>query len=382
MKMPYLKKLKTSSLLAALIGSTFMNSCSKTSFSSGNPSGARDTKLRTNANVTSSSNIETPENPDEISKLESPDPTSDNPTSATPTPASPTPTSSTTISACVPNITAEMAEPVSATVTDINTASGLAAMTDLHRYRLTADIDLTGNWTPIPSRKRIYLDGNGHSIRGLNVDTINAPSRLNAGLFVQLRTSSIVNLKIVSPSIASITNAGVIAGKLEQSCLENVDITDAHVSAVYQAGSIAGAVEYGGVSIKNMNVSVVLVQGPNAQAVGQSIGANGSIGGLFGYLQNGGGGTNYINTTTLQFDISADNTANGSGAGSLIGMNQVPVQITDTTATGIMRCIGTICYRGGRYTSYFGPASTYPSPILQNTVVNLTRTGTWDNFKD
>lgn len=384
MTTPIEKRFTTTSLLIAwfFLPHIFFG-CSKTSFSSGEAGAKRTGKVQTGTNANAAGNPdpagETPEDTEDVSKLETPSPSSSPTPSSSPGNPISTPAA---ITACVPNITAEMAEPVGSTVTDIHTAADLAAMTDLRRYRLAADIDLTGFWTPILARKRIYLDGNGHSIRGLKVDMTTSPNHIDAGLFAKLSTSSIVNLKIVSPSIKGFYTAGVIAGKLEQSCLENVEISDASISATYEAGTIAGAVEYGGVAIKNAMVSAVLLQGPNAQATAQSIGASGAIGGLFGYLQNGGGGANSISGVSLQFDISADTRVNGGGIGSLIGTNQVPVQITDTTATGTMRCISTTCARGGRYVGYFGPASTYPDPVLQNTVVNLTRTGTWDNFKD
>lgn len=363
-------------------------SCSKTSFSGGGTA-PRVNKGATNVNAASGGDPQSSDDPDSPDASPNPNP-SQNP-DATPTP-SPSPsnivtttTSTTTVTECTPDKFLTLGTtPVPPEVTDINSPSGLAAITEGRRYRLTADINLTGIWTPLISGRRVYIDGNGHSITGLNINVPDGSGtsghHSKVGLFEYLNGSSIINLKIISPTVVARFGVGVIAGAMDRSCIENIEITNANLSATYEAGVIAGKVDYGAVSIRNVNASVTILQGPDAQNVRWTIGAAGDIGGLFGRLQNGGAGTNYISDTILQFDITADTPPGTSGIGSLIGGNQVPVQISNTTATGTMRCISPTCFRGGRYVGNFGV--NFPDPILQNTTVNLTKTGTWDNFKD
>lgn len=372
-------------ILGGLIFTANFMSCSKTTFSSGNSTPARPSNKSTAANVSGPSNggSDDSEDPsDSNSESPSPSPSNDpgpSPT-ATPTPSS---TNTSTTTECTVDKFASLGPTVPATVIDINSASGLAAMTGYNRYRLTADIVLTGNWTPLNPVSRLYLDGNGHSISGLNVNITDANGsgyHAEAGLFTHVTSSSIVNLKIISPTVTTFIGAGVIAGGIDQSCLENIEITNARLSATYQAGVIAGKSDYGAVSIRKINASVTILEGPNAQAVRVSIGAAGDIGGFFGRLQNGGAGVSYISQSTLQFDITADTPIGTGGIGGLVGTNQIAVQISDTVATGAMHCLSSTCYRGGRWVG--NVSSNYPDPVLQNSTVTLTKTGSWDNFKD
>lgn len=270
-------------------------------------------------------------------------------------------------------------------VIDINSASELAAISDLHRYRLTSDITLSGTWVPL-NAKRFQLDGGGHSIRGLNINVPDGNGTTSyhnaAALFAHLDGAAIVNLKIISPTVTARFGAGVIAGSMKRSCVENIEITGANISATYQAGVIAGSANYGHVSLHKVTAQVTLLQGPDAHAVRQTIGAAGSIGGLIGETLMGGGGPNSITQTTLQFDLTADTPVATSGIGVFVGTNQdSALLIKDSTATGTMRCISATCYRGGRYTGFLSSTGT-PTPILQNSTVTLTKTGSWDNFKD
>ena len=90
--------------------------------------------------------------------------------------------------------------------------------------KLTADITLTSEWTPIPSTFYGIFDGNGYSITGLNISS----TEDQAGFFKAIGSNNVVrNLTFVNPTITSTASGvGVLAGEIDKvaEAVDNVHI--------------------------------------------------------------------------------------------------------------------------------------------------------------
>ncbi|MCL2079680.1 MAG: hypothetical protein FWH17_07560 [Oscillospiraceae bacterium] len=98
---------------------------------------------------------------------------------------------------------------------EVSTAEGLAAIQSniMGKYRLTADIDLSGvAWTPIGTNSRPFngiLDGNGHTISNL---TVNLPEQDYVGMFGN--TNGLVkNLTLENVQVTGRSYVGGLAGQ-------------------------------------------------------------------------------------------------------------------------------------------------------------------------
>jgi len=128
-------------------------------------------------------------------------------------------------------------------VVDISTAD------DLHRiredmygvYRLTADIDLSDiEYTPIGTPTSPFhgiLDGNGYSIKNLN---IHSPNQSHVGLFSR-NAGVIINLTIENSNITGRDNAGVIAGQNLGSIIDSSALNIARLAGGSSTGGLAGS---------------------------------------------------------------------------------------------------------------------------------------------
>ena len=109
------------------------------------------------------------------------------------------------------------------------------------RYALTADIDLGGEaepWTPIGSKVRPFLgelDGRGHSITGLWVESVEECS----GLFSTLAGYTWIHDLTVSGSVTGGVMTGGIAGSSEGGTIERC-ISDVAVTGTNVCGGIVG----------------------------------------------------------------------------------------------------------------------------------------------
>lgn len=118
-------------------------------------------------------------------------------------------------------------------------------------YVLKSDISLSGEWTPIPEFEGV-LDGGGHRIDGLYVDT----DAGYAGLFARIKKGEVKNLTITG-QISGKNNAGVLAGEILDAKISRI-VTAGRVSALTNnAGGIAG--ESAGI-IENSLSAVYLVE--------------------------------------------------------------------------------------------------------------------------
>ncbi len=120
-------------------------------------------------------------------------------------------------------------------------------------FRLTADITLSGRWTPIGTAEHPFegtFDGGGHTISGLNVDTSFAADG-NAGFFGCASGATICNLGFTSPLVVGTTNAGVLLGY----CPTTVNVSD-----VIAVGSVTDGSDN----------TVMAVSGPAGGLIGQA----------------------------------------------------------------------------------------------------------------
>lgn len=124
---------------------------------------------------------------------------------------------------------------------EIATEDELRAMKADGSYKLTADIEVTGTWTPLANFSGT-LDGNGHIISGLNVALSGYAG--GGGLFASTAAGAVIkNLGLEgSVTAASGGTSGVLIGKVSGSttisgCYVNADMTGGNSSNV---GGIVG----------------------------------------------------------------------------------------------------------------------------------------------
>ena len=122
-------------------------------------------------------------------------------------------------------------------VTEIYTADQLKNMSSSGNYRLMSDIDMTGiNWTSKSFSGN--LDGNGHTIRGLN-----------KALFSTM-SGTVSNLNING----DVTSRGILTNILDNGTVENVTISGSINTTSDGVGSLAGFIQ-GNSTINNCTSS-------------------------------------------------------------------------------------------------------------------------------
>ena len=134
-------------------------------------------------------------------------------------------------------------------------------------YELTADLTLTGNFTPISTWNTV-LDGKGHTITGLNISNGN-------GMFESTGTASVIrNLGFASPAVDTGDEHGAIIVGHNQGDIRNTYIANGTVTGEYGLGLIASTHSQGTIS--------------DVYATGTvTANSEGSIGSLVGNLQSG-----------------------------------------------------------------------------------------------
>ena len=190
--------------------------------------------------------------------------------------------------------------------------TGIFGLND--NYVLMSDIELSSDYMPIGvvvedstnmetnNGFTGSLDGNGHSISGLN---LTGADYLNAGLFSKLTNSTIKELKILSPVInGEYLTAGALAGTIKNSDITKVAITNATIinnqSSQSNVGGLAGVIEG-----NNSNVTISYATG--------SVSANGNanVGGFAGTISEANVQSTYATATIAVAGDSA--TANAGG---------------------------------------------------------------------
>ena len=142
-------------------------------------------------------------------------------------------------------------------VTEIYTADQLKNMSSSGNYRLMSDIDMTGiNWTSKTFSGN--LDGNGHTIRGLN-----------KALFSTM-SGTVSNLNING----DVTSRSILTNILDNGTVENVTISGSINTTSDGVGSLAGLIQ-GNSTVNNCSSSANVTS------------SNVWVGGLIGQVRNG-----------------------------------------------------------------------------------------------
>lgn len=200
-------------------------------------------------------------------------------------------------------------------VTPISDAEGLAAMaTDpAGDYELTADIVLTGEWTPIGNNDNPFtgtFDGKGHTISGLTISN----NGNWVGLFGTV-TGTVKNLSLVDVNIYGNEHVGILAGRVRGGGVIESVFTSGYVNGRDHTGGIVGdAGETDQVSTVKNCASSAYVLSRDYQAGGiagwtkgnaliennvfygyASCRGYGATGGIVGFIENG--------TTTVTHNV-------------------------------------------------------------------------------
>ena len=165
--------------------------------------------------------------------------------------------------------TAAQMEALAQSVNQGNSYSG-------QRIRLMADLDLSGRrWNPIGFYRergsrpfKGVFDGNGHVVRGLNIE---APAAGMAGLFGVLEGATVVRLTIEDASVSGGSNVGILAGLAVRSELKNCSVS----------GSVLGTENVGGM-IGKASESRMSGLSFSGTIKGRASSAGGLIGSMFG----------------------------------------------------------------------------------------------------
>jgi lysophospholipase L1-like esterase len=105
--------------------------------------------------------------------------------------------------------------------------------------RLTADITLTKDWTPMATNGyRGAFDGNGHAIKGLKINS----TVQRAGLFAYVTGGTIKDLTLEDVQIASVNSmVGALVGELTHGTLSGINVTGS-VEATFGANACLGGI--------------------------------------------------------------------------------------------------------------------------------------------
>lgn len=211
--------------------------------------------------------------------------------------------------------------------------------------KLTADIRLTGDWTPFSSQSGYpttayagTFDGGGHTISGLRINA----STANQGLFSAINGAEIKNLKVEGNVTSSNNYIGGIVGKIQQGTVENCSFSGS-VTTTKSDGNAGGIAGYAG---NNASQTATITGCVNTGSV-----TGGCIGGITGYAKfstikdcynigkiSGTGHTGGIigqsmNKTTVENCYSTGEVSSTGNAGGIAGWNGV--------SNGILNCYWT-----------------------------------------
>ncbi|WP_346701722.1 fimbrillin family protein [Barnesiella sp. An22] len=196
---------------------------------------------------------------------------------------------------------------------------------------LTADITLTGEWTPIgTSISNAYkgtFNGGGHTITGLTVTGSNE----YAGLFGRIGSGGkVMNVKLEGVQIESDNEMSAVGGVVGYSYgnIENCSVSGS-VSSNSTAGGVVGAQLSGSITGCNTSATVKGVT---------------YAGGIAGYTNGGGSLTGCYATGSISVE---NNTTNAAWAGGVVGSNGSST-LTACYATGSVTSSGSgTIYAGG-----------------------------------
>lgn len=232
----------------------------------------------------------------------------------------------------------------------IYTANDLANINSTGYYKLMNDIDLSGiKWNPIGRTSAVMsvLDGDNHTIKGLNVEQ---NSTNFCGLFSSIAGATIKNLTIENPTVKGGDYCGVIAGSLTDCRIENVDVVNATVAGQSYSGGIAG-------KMKSTVITKVTASGSIESKTGMAGGIASTLSGCdvsFSSFNGNVAGQNYVGGITGQSldgsiiakcctEGNVEGLGNNAMAGGIAGSNSSK-SITDCFSTATVSSTG---YCGG-----------------------------------
>jgi hypothetical protein len=224
-------------------------------------------------------------------------------------------------------------------------------------YVLTADITLSGPWTPIgtdttPFQGKFYGNGRTITVNGSPAD------RIYTGIFGYVSGATIrdltVNYQAAATAGTNATRAGGIAGQADgntviKNCIVSGGGTFSGANAQY-VGGIAGYMQ-GTVKIENCRSGL--------NVVGTQY-----VGGAVGYIASGGTSTvAYVSDVTVTGNVNVT----GSGlfwAGGLAGKSQTSGTIQNVTVSGTIRMANT----SGPAQSLADEPATLPVTLVESSV--------------
>lgn len=203
--------------------------------------------------------------------------------------------------------------------TVIKTAEQLIAIANNMngKYILMADIDLAGvAWTPIGGDKNPFtgkLNGNGYSIKNLDIAIDNGAKTENVGFFgvtdgAEIRDINFVDAKITTPETYAKGSIGIVAGTARNTAFDGVNVSG-EVTGHQRLGGLVGTVADNDEKVNGAHSSF--------QNCSADVDINGSYyaGGLIGYVNS-----TYSNDLVIyNCNTSGNINVNEKCAGGLIG---------------------------------------------------------------
>lgn len=261
----------------------------------------------------------------------------------------------------------------------VSTAEELLAIADAPegKYRLTADIDMTGtNWTPIPFSGE--LDGNGHILYNLTIRTVGADTAesvdgnnkryetVYAGLFSVVKDAVIQDLTVLGADVSIETDehcyAAILAGYIENAQITGCKVTGRvrlyTTNVMVGVGGVAG---FGSGVIQNGTADVELLIADRSE----ELRCEQFVGGLLAC----GNADLLNNTVTIDAYASCRGYAHNGG---LVGMfyryddSRATGSITGNTVDGVITFYEDNPDRRAYCEAFGGELLTYPAAMTGN----------------
>lgn len=247
----------------------------------------------------------------------------------------------------------------------IYTAEDLQGASNSGYYKLMNDIDLTSwinenspekGWVAIGrnSSAATYIDGDGHKVTGLWIDTTEGYN----GLFSNYSAGYIKNLSVEVANGRKVKGGdytGILIGRMANGQIENCSVKG-DVEGAEHTGGVVGYMENASLSANNVEAKVnstadnayvggvvghaksVETTSITANATVTTSGVSACVGGMFGYAEEG-----RIANCTANATVTATGTDNN--VGGLAGKSSATIDQSNTLGTVV--CSGANSYAGG-----------------------------------
>ena len=231
--------------------------------------------------------------------------------------------------------------------------------------KLTQDIILTDNWTPVgpPSDESGYFQGTFDGGEHIISDLIISNSATNThGLFGKIGSKAVIkNLTIDSPKVSGFIEVGALVGYNNGGIIENCHVRNAQITGAGKVGGLVG-INSGG-NITNCSVTGT-ISGTNGNDIGGIVG----MGDIF---------ASDFSITSCWFNGTISNTYQNAAAGGIIGSCNDGVTITACYSTGTFSAVSTDNTKKGGLGGIVGSAINYADVklIACYSTAKLTHTG-------